>query len=132
MKIYIKNERFAKAIWKRTAPQKSLSESEIHQYNISFSTVSAYEKTRRCIIFDDFIVVIAVLIFISIMSIIINLLWRFKFKNSCLFIFRTTAAVRCMILFLFIFNERSKYFFNRFSLTFLSPTEKNNTTRSLF
>ncbi|WP_246067860.1 hypothetical protein [Bartonella saheliensis] len=43
-------------------PQEILRDSGIHQYNISFSTVSDYEKPRRRITFDDFIVVIAVLL----------------------------------------------------------------------
>ncbi|WP_254493520.1 hypothetical protein [Bartonella sp. B1099] len=85
-------------------PKKILSDSGINQYNISFSTVSDYEKPRRRITFDDFIVVIVVLIFISIMSIIINLLWRFKLKIPAYLFLLTTAAVSCMILLLLILD----------------------------
>lgn len=83
-------------------PKEILLDSGINQYNISFSTVSDYEKTRRRITLDDLLVVIVVLIFISIMSIIINLLWRFKLKIPAYLFLLTTAAVSCMILFLLI------------------------------
>ncbi|ENN93998.1 hypothetical protein BVtw_14880 [Bartonella vinsonii subsp. berkhoffii str. Tweed] len=85
-------------------PKKILSDSGINQYNISFSTVSDYEKPRRRITFDDFIVVIAVLIFISIMSIIINLLWRFKLKIPAYFFLLTTALISCAVLLLLILD----------------------------
>ncbi|EJF87334.1 MULTISPECIES: hypothetical protein [Bartonella] len=85
-------------------PKKILSDSGINQYNISFSTVSDYEKPQRRITFDDFIVVIAVLIFISIMSIIINLLWRFKLKIPAYFFLLTTALISCAVLLLLVLD----------------------------
>ncbi|WP_375639628.1 hypothetical protein [Bartonella sp. MM55XZML] len=39
-------------------PKKILSDSGINQYNISFSTVSDYEKPQRRITFDDFFIII--------------------------------------------------------------------------
>ncbi|GAB5039456.1 hypothetical protein BHOIPH601_14600 [Bartonella henselae] len=85
-------------------PKKILSDSEINQYNISFSTVSDYEKPQRRITFDDLIIVIEVLVFISIMSIIINLLWRFKLKIPAYFFLLTTALISCAVLLLLIFD----------------------------
>ncbi|ATP12430.1 hypothetical protein QVL63_02765 [Bartonella henselae] len=85
-------------------PKKILSDSGINQYNISFSTVSDYEKPQRRITFDDLIIVIEVLVFISIMSIIINLLWRFKLKIPAYFFLLTTALISCAVLLLLIFD----------------------------
>ncbi|CDO46701.1 hypothetical protein [Bartonella henselae] len=85
-------------------PKKILSDSGINQYNISFSTVSDYEKPQRRITFDDLIIVIEVLVFISIMSIIINLLWRFKLKIPAYFFLLTTALISGAVLLLLIFD----------------------------
>ncbi|USP02846.1 hypothetical protein LAJ60_08325 [Bartonella taylorii] len=89
-------------------PNKILSDSGINQYNISFSTVSDYEKPQRRITFDDFIIIFIIItgifIFISIMSIIINLLWRFKLKIPACFFLLTTALISCAVLLLLILD----------------------------
>ncbi|WP_375694221.1 hypothetical protein [Bartonella sp. AD24XZML] len=85
-------------------PKKILSDSGINQYNISFSTVSDYEKPQRRITFDDFFIIIGIFIFISIMSIIINLLWRFKLKIPAYFFLLTTALISCAVLLLLILD----------------------------
>ncbi len=85
-------------------PKKILSDSGINQYNISFSTVSDYEKPQRRITFDDFIIITGIFIFISIMSIIINLLWRFKLKIPAYFFLLTTALISCAVLLLLILD----------------------------
>ncbi|WP_375620525.1 MULTISPECIES: hypothetical protein [unclassified Bartonella] len=89
-------------------PKKILSDSGINQYNISFSTVSDYEKPQRRIIFDDFIIIFIIItgifIFISIMSIIINLLWRFKLKIPAYFFLLTTVLISCAVLLLLILD----------------------------
>ncbi|CAK00904.1 hypothetical membrane protein [Bartonella tribocorum] len=89
-------------------PKKIFSDSGINQYNISFSTVSDYEKPQRHITFDHFIIIfiiiIGIFIFVSIMSIIINLLWRFKLKIPAYFFLLTTALISCAVLLLLILD----------------------------
>ncbi|WP_273760009.1 hypothetical protein [Bartonella sp. ML70XJBT.G] len=97
-----------KVLQKQYEAEKILSDSGINQYNISFSTVSDYEKPRRRITFDGFItiffIIIGIFIFISIMSIIINLLWRFKLKIPAYFFLLTTALISCAVLLLLILD----------------------------
>ncbi|PIT68341.1 hypothetical protein [Bartonella tribocorum] len=94
----------SKVLQKQYEAEKILSDSGINQYNISFSTVSDYEKPQRHITFDDFIIIIEIFIFISIMSIIINLLWRFKLKIPAYFFLLTTALISCAVLLLLILD----------------------------
>ncbi|MEL6088596.1 hypothetical protein [Bartonella schoenbuchensis] len=73
--------------------------------NNNVSSSSSFEnKTPRKLRIDDFVFPIALLIFISIMSIPISLLWRFGLKVPASLFIITTAGISCSMLLLLAFG----------------------------
>ncbi|AQX30983.1 hypothetical protein [Bartonella schoenbuchensis] len=73
--------------------------------NNNVSSSSSFDnKTPRKLGIDDFVFPIALLIFISIMSIPISLLWRFGLKVPASLFIITTAGISCSMLLLLAFG----------------------------